>query len=192
MLSAGETNQNQNQNYIGGTGAQPPVNMAGFQSSFSGPTMQPPLISGKVTLDNDTGANLLGWQLGLAAGDSILNTTGRIIESFLQAGILEQQYGVMNTYYETQGKIAEQQASVLNKQEDTKVAAITAQKEMLADNNKTQKELTRTASQTTVAVASIQEKGRNERARIYASSKAFTIGPADKYGYGNPQRSLLT
>lgn len=148
-----------------------------------------PTIAASVELHSDDGKELLESQMKSGGWLSAANSAGQGLDGFFRylvnSQALTEQRKVMGRAYEAKEYLADKEVEAVQKQEVTKRKAVDAQVAMLQDNNRTQKEITKLNQQRDIAIASIHERGRNERAKIYATSKAFSIEPAER-NYGRP------
>lgn len=148
-----------------------------------------PTISASVELNSEHGRKLLESQMEWGGVMSAVNSIGQGLDGFLRyklnSNAIDKQAEVMIKGYEVKDSIAGKEVEAVKEQEETKRKAVDAQVAMLQNNNSTQKDITKLNQQRDIAIASIHERGRNERAKIYATSKAFSIEPAER-NYGRP------
>lgn len=145
-----------------------PVN-ANYANPFSAsPQVKMNLKEGKMTTDDymkslQTQQN---WSNGL-------NAAGMAINAGLQIGSMVANYKIQSMYYNIQNRIADNQYKLGLQALSLEDKRLEVSRDLGYEQIDLQKRLARIQSQTSVAVAHIQEKGKSERAEIFSAFNAF-------------------
>ena len=188
MISAGQTS-------FGGPAG--PTAPGGGQQEFSMPApalgefngftnTSPFALNVNTDMDPKAASELANGQLYLAAGSTAAGFLGQMANSIIGGVIAGKQVGVMEKYYETQGKIVGDQAAVAKKQLATQVHGMDVQQKMHTAQTLHEEKLARIQKEMQLQLAQIGEEGKTKRAEILATRDAFNVRGFDpRQGYFN-------
>ncbi|MBI4211592.1 MAG: hypothetical protein HY540_03045 [Deltaproteobacteria bacterium] len=138
-----------------------------------------PSISTKISLDSVAGENILGKQIDQAGKGLWMSFAGKAIDSIAQTilGIL--QIGTIGKAYDAQTTISGHQKAVAEKAIELEGKRSDNGKEVQIKYLETQQEKDRMERNMQLQLASIHERGKDNRASLYVANQAF---------YGNPEK----
>lgn len=105
--------------------------------------------------------------------NQIMGAASYGFNNVMQAVTLGLNYSLQSKWFNLQGKIADNMLMVGMRQADIEFEKIQAAQRMQRENNTLSVRLARIQSQTAVAISSIKNKGKTDRAKLFVAMNAF-------------------
>jgi len=118
--------------------------------------------------------NYMMGQFGLQLGGVVANMLTTGLNYALASQAMEAQLSIAEKYYDVQDNIAGYQMKVAIRQMDVQGKAIDAQTKMHAEQCRHEEKMAKLSGTTQARLAAIGEKGKTERAKIFAVTDAFS------------------
>lgn len=149
--------------------------------SFAG---APPAIKIGLELKDGQAADYLNKQFGLQIGGMALNTFKLALDYGLATQAMGSQEKIALEYYKTKREESADARAVAMREVDLREEAIFAQERMHSKQTDHELLLKKLEGKTQERLAMISERGKNERARLFSVTDAFSARRDWDYGFG--------